>query len=88
MNDQILHDEIIANEPVVDEPHEVALRRSQRQNRSTIFYDYVVYLQESKFDLGIDEDLVSFSQAIKRVNFIKWLDTMKEELKSKDHNGV
>ena len=28
MNDQISHNEIVANELVVDKPHEVALRRS------------------------------------------------------------
>ena len=48
----------------------------------------MVYLQESDFDLGIDEDPVSFSQAMKSNNSIKWLDAMKEELKSMDHNEV
>ena len=37
---------------------------SQRQRKSAISDDYVVYLQESEFDLGINEDPVSFSQAI------------------------
>ena len=41
----------------------------------------MVYLQESKFDLGIDEDPVSFSQAMRSVNSTKWLDVMKEQLK-------
>jgi len=61
------------------------LRRSERQRRPIIFYDYVVYLQESDFD---DEDPVSFSQTMKNSNSIKWLDAMKEELKSMDHNEV
>ena len=39
----------------------------------------MVYLQESENDLGIDNDPVSFSDAI---NFDKWLDAMKDELKS------
>ena len=87
MNDQITNNEIIANELVVDEPHEVTLRRSQRQKRIVISYDYVVYLQELEFDLGIDEDSVLFSQAIESVNSIKWLDVIKEKLKPINHNG-
>ena len=45
-----------------------------------------VYLHE--FDLSIDNDLVSFSQAIKGDNSAKWLDAMKEELKSMTDNEV
>ena len=74
--------EVIMNESIIDESQEVALRRS------AISDDYVVYLQESKFDLGIDNDPVSFSHAIKSDSSIKWLDTMEEELKSMDHNEV
>ena len=48
----------------------------------------MVYLQESKFDLGIDNDPVSFSHAIESDNSTKWLDAVKEELKSIDHNEV
>ena len=32
------------NEPIMEEPQEVALRRSQRERRPAISYDYVVYL--------------------------------------------
>ena len=74
------HNEVTNNEPSVDEPHEIVLR-SQRQKKSVISNDYVVYLQESKFDLGIDEDPISFSQAMRSVNSTKWLDVMKEQLK-------
>ena len=58
----------------MDEPHEavneqqeVTLRRSQRQRRFAITDDYVVYLQESEFDLGIEADPISFPQAIQSV---------------------
>lgn len=37
----------------------------------------MVYLQESEFGLGIDEDPISFSQAIERINSAKWIDTMQ-----------
>ena len=45
----------------------------------------MVYLQESEFNLRIDDDLVSFSQVIESDSSAKWLDAMKEELKSMDH---
>ena len=48
----------------------------------------MVYLHESEFDLSIDNDPVSFSQAIKEDNSFKWLDVMKEELKSMNDNEV
>ena len=59
MNEQATHNEDNVNKPTVDEIQEIALRRS------AISDDYVVYLQESKFDLGIDKDPILFSQAMK-----------------------
>ena len=42
----------------------------------------MVYLQESKVDLGINDiDPILFSQAINDDNVNKWLDSMKDELK-------
>ena len=80
---------MIHNEPIVEEPQEVALRRSQRERRSAILNDYVVYLQETKTDLRInDNDPVSFSQAVSYDNFEKWLNIMKEEINSMEHNSV
>ena len=61
--DQTDH-EVIHDTPIVDEPQVTSLRRSQRERKSTIPNDYVVYLQESELDIGIDNDPVSFSQAI------------------------
>ena len=40
----------------------------------------MVYLEESENDLSIDNDPVSFSDAINNDNFDKWLDVMKDEL--------
>ena len=48
-------------EPTIYKPQEIVLRKSQRQRKPVISNDYVVYLQKSKFDIGIDNDLVSFS---------------------------
>nr|KYP40054.1 Retrovirus-related Pol polyprotein from transposon TNT 1-94 [Cajanus cajan] len=87
-NDPITHNEVEVNEPIVEEPQQIALRRSQRERRSAIPNDYVVYLQESENDLGIENDPVTFSQAINGDNAEKWLDAMKAELKSMEHNRV
>ena len=70
------------NEPEVDESQPIALRRPQREKRLAILNDYVVYLQESESDLGIENDPVTFSQAMNDVNSDKWLEAMKDELKS------
>ena len=53
--------EVVIKEPRVDEPKSIALRRSQREKRSTIPNDYVVYLHESESDLGIENNPVIFS---------------------------
>ena len=48
----------------------------------------MVYLQESENDLSIDNDPVSFSDAINDDNSDKWLDVMKDELKSMAQKDV
>jgi hypothetical protein len=66
-NDQVqqqVNDPESDNEPIVEQPQEIVLRRSQRERRSAISDDYVVYLQELENDLGIENDPVSFSEAI------------------------
>ncbi|XP_042029860.1 uncharacterized mitochondrial protein AtMg00820-like [Salvia splendens] len=50
--------------------------------------DYFVYLQESECDIGIHNDPVSYSLAVKNYNSNKWVDAMIEELKSMDYNEV
>ena len=41
------------------------LKRSQRARRYSILDDYIIYLQEFDFDIGVKEDLATSSQAIK-----------------------
>ena len=77
------------NEPIMEEPQEVALKRSQRERRPAISNDYVVYLHETETNLSInDNDPVLFSQAISCDNFDKWLNVMKEEINFMEHNRV
>ena len=90
-NEEVQHNDepMIHNEPIVEEPQEVALRKSQRERRPAISNDYVVYLHEIETNLSInDNDPVSFSQAISYDNSEKWLNDMKEEINSMEHNGV
>ena len=47
-----------------------------------------MYLQESDYDIGINKDPVSFSQAIECNDSSKWIDAMNDELKSMDQNQV
>jgi len=63
---------MIHNEPIVEESHEVALRRSQRERRLAISNGYVVYLLETRINLSInDNDPVLFSQAVSYDNYEK-----------------
>ena len=56
-NEPMMH-----NEPIMEEPQEAALRRSQRERRPVISNDYVVYLHETETNLSInDNDPVLFS---------------------------
>jgi hypothetical protein len=88
INEPSLHNNMGTNEQMVEEPQGVALRRSQRERRSAISDEYVVYLQESDFDIGSSKDPISFSQVLESVDSTKWMNAMKDELKSIDQNEV
>ena len=69
----------IAIENVVEPPQLAPLRRSQKERRPAITDDYVVYLQEFDFDIGIRKDPVLFSQAMESDDSSKWMEAMNEE---------
>ena len=52
------NESIIHNEPIVEEPQEVTLRRSQRERKLAISNDYVVYLH--KIEINYEMILVFF----------------------------
>ncbi|KAL6347380.1 hypothetical protein AAG906_018479 [Vitis piasezkii] len=59
-----VHDEV-TQEP--QEPQvQVPPRRSTRERRSTISDDYVVYLQEHEFDMGMEDDPISINEINER----------------------
>ncbi|RVW80008.1 Retrovirus-related Pol polyprotein from transposon TNT 1-94 [Vitis vinifera] len=77
------------HEEVTQEPQvQVSLKRSTREMRSTISDDYVVYLQEHEFDMGLEDDPISVSQVKQSSNSEKWIKAMKNEMKSMKDNGV
>ena len=63
------------------------LRRSTRERRSIISDDYVVYLQEHDFDMGLEDDPISVSQVKQSSDSEKWIEAMKDEMKSMKDNG-
>jgi len=67
---------------------EVELRMTSRTRRPAISTDYVVYLQESDFDVGPKDDPIMFSQAMSGDNSTFWYDAMKEEMESMAKNQV
>ncbi|CAL9094312.1 unnamed protein product, partial [Musa textilis] len=64
------------------------LRRSTRNKRSAIPSDYVVYLQESDYNIGVENDPETFSQAMSCKESDLWYNAMKEEINSMKSNEV
>ena len=91
-------DEVILDIPEINEqpveqhdPSEnvdSTLRRSTREKKLAIPSDYVVYLQESDFNVGVVNDPETFSQAISCIELDLWFNVMKDEMSSMASNGV
>ncbi|KAJ9692948.1 hypothetical protein PVL29_011870 [Vitis rotundifolia] len=64
------------------------LRRSTQTERSAIPSDYVVYLQESDYNIGAENDPESFSQAMSCKESELWHNAMKDEMSSMRCNDV
>lgn len=67
---------------------EISLRRSQREKRHTLSSDYEVYLNECDYDIGLNEDSISYNQDKADEKSTHWLNAMKEELQSMKSNNV
>ncbi|CAJ2672347.1 unnamed protein product [Trifolium pratense] len=71
------------------QPQELPLRRSTRERKCPISDDYVIFLQEHEDGIGLTEDdPINFSQAMRSSNSLKWIDAMKDEMKSMTDNDV
>ncbi|XP_075098938.1 uncharacterized protein LOC142175836 [Nicotiana tabacum] len=85
---ELSEQEQVQDPPPLEEPHEdqpalpvpteevseiVGVRKSSRVRKSAISNDYVVYLQESDYDIGLKDDPCLFSHAMSGENFTLWL---------------
>ena len=67
---------------------EPTLRRSIRERKSVISGDYIIYLQEADFNIGVVNDPETFSQAMNNKESKLWFDAMKDEMDSMAFNRV
>ena len=83
--------EVLPQEPIVQtqQPQELPLRRSTSERRSAIQDDYIVFLQEREVDVKLaEDDPINLQQALQSSNSRKWIDSMKNEMKSMEDNEV
>ncbi|RDX65516.1 hypothetical protein CR513_55824, partial [Mucuna pruriens] len=65
------------------------IRRSIKERKHAIPDDYIVFLQEYEDDIGLTEDdSINFYQAMQSSNTEKWIDAMKDEMKSMQDNDI
>ena len=91
-------DQVIQDSPeIVEQPIEqhgpqenidLTLRRSTRVRKTAIPSDYVVYLQELDYDIGVENDPKTFSQAISCKESNLWYDATNYEMNSMASNAV
>ena len=67
---------------------DTTLRRSTRVRKPAIPSDYVVYLEESDYNIGAENDPETFSQAMSCKESNLWYDAMNDEMNSMAYNGV
>ena len=75
-------------QPAPQENIDATLRRSTRTRKSVLPSDYVVYLQESDYNIGAVNDPETFSQAMSCNESELWYDAMKDEMNSMVTNKV
>jgi len=67
---------------------DATLRRSTRVRKSAIPSDYIVYLQESDYNIGVENDPKTFNQAMSCKESNLWYDAMKDEMNFMQSNKV
>ena len=80
--------EQLVEQQVPQESDELTLRRSTRVKRSAIPSHYVLYLQESDYNIGAANDPETFSQAMSSKESNLWHNAMKNELDAMAFNQV
>jgi len=67
----------------------VPLRRSDRERRSAIPDDYIIFLQEHEDGIGLTEDdLINFCQVMHSSNSQNCINAMKDKMKSMQDNDI
>lgn len=66
----------------------IILKRSQRTHRPKFSDDYIVYLQEHKFNAGMFLDPAFFKEAINSSQSSCWMDALLDEMASICHRYV
>ena len=88
--DEPHHHEDIPIDPVIQPPqqanNDVTLRRSNRIRKPAISSDYIVYLQASDIDIGVEDDPATFLQAISGSKSTLWYNAKKDEIDSMINN--
>ena len=70
------------------EDDDTTLRRSTRIKKLTIPNDYIMYLQESNYNVRTENDRETFSQAMSCSESILWYNAMEDEINSMASNRV
>jgi hypothetical protein len=81
-------DEQLVEQQDPQENVDQTLRRSTRTRKSAIPNDYIVYLQESDYNVGAENDPESFRQAMSCKESNLWYDAMNDEMNSMKNNDV
>ncbi|KAK1667613.1 hypothetical protein QYE76_055772 [Lolium multiflorum] len=76
------------SQTVINVPNNESLRRSQRARKPAIPDDYLTYMSEDTNEPVLDNDPTSFKEAMESEYSSKWLDAMKDEMKSMSTNDV
>jgi hypothetical protein len=74
-------------EPQQENDDPQPMRRSQRERRSAILNDYVVYMSEDVNNIKM-ADPISFKEVMKSENSQKWREAMEEKLRSMSSNDI
>jgi hypothetical protein len=64
------------------------MKRLQRERRSVIPNDYVVYMSKDVNDIEKMDDPASYKEVMKSKILLKWCEAMEEELNSMSYNDV
>ncbi|XP_024192419.2 uncharacterized protein LOC112196335 [Rosa chinensis] len=94
------HQDLPPNQVAIAQPEAVPIRRSERVRKFAISDDYVLflqevepekfstYLQEVDFDIGEENDPITYNQAINSSQSALWTEAMHAELESMRDNQV